>query len=113
MLTICTQRIFVGHGFRQPRLRFGKNRMHTYLNVSAKYVTVLIHATVCGPRHQPNEPKWRGESVNRPNVSCLRALSVAVGVSLCPVLYAQGIEEIVVTAQKREEDLQDVPASIQ
>ena len=43
---------------------------------------------------------------------CARPL-VAALIAASPGLYAQGLEEVVVTAQKRAQNLQDVPISIE
>jgi len=40
-------------------------------------------------------------------------LAAAIAAGLCPGVMAQGLEEVIVTAQKREEGLQDVPIAVE
>ena len=46
-------------------------------------------------------------------VRFMRTPLVAALIAASPGLYAQGLEEVVVTAQKRAQNLQDVPISIE
>ncbi len=45
--------------------------------------------------------------------SLRRCLAAVIAAGLCPGVLAQGLEEVIVTAQKREEGLQDVPIAVE